>query len=459
MVASAVVKRASGLLVLAWAFASTGVARAQMAPAAPAAPDRLSVGDWRLVPVVEVRVSGEGRHDLDGADHGSLVERARLGAEAERGPVGVRLVLQDARVWNLGAGSAPLGQPGGLAQTGAYEAWVDAHTDGARPDFLRVGRQAVTWGEGRLLGASDGSPTGRTLDAARARLVLGDWGFEVLGASLSDPQSTTGAAVPQAYGELAGGRVEWAFDPLLAVEAYGLLRWAQDQPVSALEDSVKGSTYTAALAAHGDTRAWSAATTWSWGAEGALQLGHADALALDRLAWAGAAHVGASLDRVLLRPSMRLSGSVASGADGGSKYAAFDPLLPDVHTLYGAMDLFAWSNVVEASARVAIEPLPDATASIEYRYVRQEQAGGAWRNDYLATVATPAGNAGGKASAELGHEIDASMRWSPWTPVELALGYSLLVVGDGARGLLAAEHVFAPDLAHMGFGKVTLRLP
>jgi hypothetical protein len=440
------VKRVAGLVVLAW----TGTASAQVAPPAPeTVPQPVAVGDWKLAPVVELRVRGEGRHDLNAGDHGSLVERARLGADAERGPIELRVVLQDAREWNLGAGSAALGQPGGFAQTGAYEAWFDVHTASAHPSFVRLGRQAVTWGEGRLLGASDWSPTGRSLDAVRGRLVVGEWAFEALGASLSDPVSPTGSPVPQAYGELVGARVEWALDPLFAAEVYGLARFAQDLPEQDLEGSVLGSTYTAALALHGD------AHSWRWGSEGALQLGHADGLALDRLAWAAAGHVAYTLERTLWRPTVGIGGSYASGADGGSKYAAFDPLLPDAHTGYGAMDLFAWSNIIEGHARVAVEPWTDGEVSVEYRYARQAKATGSWRSDYLITIANPAAN----TEAELGHEIDATVRWSPWAPLDLAAGYSAFVVGNGAKALLAEERVFAPDVAHYGFGQATVRLP
>ena len=444
-------KRVAGLVLLSCAAAAaaaawTGSAYAQIAPPAPEA---VPVGDWKLAPVVEARVYGEGRHDLDGQDHGTLVERVRLGADAARGPLELRVVLQDARLWGLGGGATAIGQPGPLAQTGAYEAWFEAHTASSHPSFGRLGRQAVTWGEGRLLGASEWSPTGRTLDAVRGRLELGNWAFEALGASLADPVSPTGSPVPSAYGELVGARVEWAIDPLFAAEVYGLGRFAQTNPLYDLESSVLGQTYTAALALHGDAHAL------AWGAEGALQLGHTDALALDRLAWAAAGHVGYTFEHARLRPGVRLAGSTASGNTVGSKYTAFDPMLPDAHLGYGAMDLFAWSNIIEGSARVSVEPWTDAVAAVEYRYARLAQAGGAWRTDYLVTIAPASGN----TQAELGHEIDATLRWSPWAPLELAAGYSALIVGDGAKALLTAGRENAPDVAHCAFGQATVRLP
>jgi hypothetical protein len=104
-----------------------------------------------------------------------------------------RVVLQDARTLDLGSTSTPLIGPGSFGVTGAFEAWAEAHTDSMRPSFVRVGRQPVTWGEGRLLGEEDWSPAGRSLDAVRGRLAVGDGSFELLAAALTDPQN--GAAL------------------------------------------------------------------------------------------------------------------------------------------------------------------------------------------------------------------------------------------------------------------------
>ncbi|HEX3346447.1 MAG TPA: alginate export family protein [Polyangiaceae bacterium] len=451
---------AAGLVAVAWA----GTAGAQVA--APA-PETIAIGDWKLAPVLEARVRGEYWHDLDGQDKGTLTERARLGVGVERGAIEGRVVFQDARLWDLGAASDTLTGPTPLAATGVYEAWGEAHTSGAHPSFLRVGRQAITWGEGRLLGASEWSPTGRTLDAARGRLVTGNWAFEALGAVLEDPWTPHSPftsnvyGVTPAYGELLGARVEWSVDPLFAVDAYGLARLAQSDPYASLGQSVEGQTYTGALRLHGDGHAW------TWAAEGAYQAGHADAIAnpgvspappsyaAARSAWATAGHVAYAFEHVALSPTVRLGGSYASGDSGGSTYHGFDPLLPDVHTWYGAMDLFTWSNEIEASARVTVVPFTEALAAVEYRYARLAEPAGAWTTGYLTQLAGARGN----TSADLGHEIDAWLVWSPFVPVELTAGYSVLVVGDGARAVLDESAIPPPTLAHYAYLQALLRVP
>ena len=85
-------------------------------------------------------------------------------------------------------------------------------------------------------------------------------------------------------------------------------------------------------------------------------------------------------------------------------------------------------------------------------------AAGSWRQ----RLPRHAGAARRGTQAELGHEIDASPAWSPWVPVELSAGYSMLVLGAGAKAALAADApvgLSPPDLAHYAYGQVTVRLP
>jgi hypothetical protein len=157
-----------------------------------------------------------------------------------------------------------------------------------------------------------------------------------------------------------------------------------------------------------------------------------------------------TFELVPLRPAARLGVSYASGDRGGATYGTFDPLLPDVHVWHGAMDLFAWSNEEEASARASIVPWVDAVASIEYRYVRLAVAGIPWRSAYFVSL----GARPGSTDQELGHELDGQLSWSPWAPVELVAGYSALVLGTAAREILAATHPGSvPDVSQLAFAQ------
>jgi hypothetical protein len=440
VLASPAVKRLAFSAVL---LACAGRVTAASAQVSPAAPIEIAVGDWKLTPVFEARARAEVRHDLDDTDRAMLFERVRLGIDAQYDALESRIVLQDARALDFDTGPF-VGGPSPIASTGIYEAWAQASLRAASQTFIRIGRQPVAWGEGRLIGVSDASPTGRSLYAVRGRWSLGDGAIELLAAALEDA-SPPGALAPDLYGELFGARAEWSFDPLFGLEMVLLGRVAQVNPADAstsLGGSVEGETYTGSLRLHGDGQ------SWAWGAEAAYQLGHASAYAASRAAWAASGHVEHVFELAPLRPTARVGASYASGDSGGATYRAFDPMLPDAGVWHGAMALFTGSNEAEVNATVSAIPWADGVVAVEYRYVRLAVPGSLWRSDYLASL----GSAPRSMDANLGHEVDAKVACNPWAPLDLELGYSALLVGGGARAILAASYAGSvPDVAQMAY--------
>ena len=498
----------SGAIAAALSFVPAAAA-AQSAPApassaaatsgSGSAADKISLGDWQLAPLFELRTRGEYRRDapdLGGFDsYGRLgprvqnswvvFERARLGLGVERGAVRGQITLQDARAFGASSGTAIVAPTRGLAKFEPYEAFLEMRGSTARPAYLRLGRQAVVWGEGRLIGNADFSPTGRSLDAARGHVAVGNFDFEALASILEMPgplgTSFGDRAGPSYSGvQLYGVAGKWSIDPLLVVEVFGLARIARSSGID-LDGSrfslarLSGETYTTALRFSGDAKGW------TYGVEGALQLGRAEALAVggkNRSAYAAAGHVSKTLPELVLTPTFRIGASYASGDDGGSTYKQFDPMLPDPQRFHGQMDLFAWSNVMDASARASVVPWTDTTFGVEYRYARLARGSGEWVGSYLTPIGstTPAPGyaaagyapVGGTPSSELGHELDVSFAWRPWVPLELRFGWSGLFLGDGARRIMAARargtgeangSVTASKLAQYAFAQATLTLP
>ncbi len=483
-------------LSLGAAFASS--AEAQQPPAAP---EKIAVGDWQLAPSMEVRVRGEYRRDapdLGGLDFfGRLtprvrdawvvMERARVGLGAERGAVRAQITLQDARALGSPSPNARFVGSRGIGRFEPYEAFLEMRSSGARPHYLRLGRQAVVWGEGRLVGDADFGPAGRSLDAARGHVALGNFDFEALAVVLEMP-STLGTAFGETAGpatsgvQLYGLSAGWTIDPLLKIEAFGLARIARSRGAE-LDGSrfaaarLSGERFTAALRVSGEAKGW------SYGAEGAYQLGTASSIALggaDISAWAAAVHVQKQVDQLLFTPTFRLAGSYASGDDGKGAYKQFDPLLADPQRFHGQMDLFAWSNMVDVAARAQVVPWTDTTLSLEYRYARLAQSRGEWIGSYLTAIGsnvvppaiptTPAVPLPrvGAGEEELGHELDVVFTYRPWLPLELRAGWSGLLLGDAARSIMSAhargerdaQNTFAPaDIAQYAYVQATLSMP
>ena len=320
---------------------------------------------------------------------------------------------------------------------------------------------------------ADWSPRARTLDAVRGHVPLGILDFELLAAVLDSP-TPLGVSAGDTFGpsragaQLYGLLGSWPIDPLLKIEVTALARVARGAELGPdlsrfSQARAEGETYVASLRVSGDSRGW------KYDLEGAYQFGNAKGLGFgsqgaDRAAFAFAGYLQKSFDQLLLTPALRVGGAYASGDDGGSKYKQFDPILADVHTLHGAMDSFAWSNLAEVSARATVTPFTETRLSLEYRYARLVEASSEWVGAYLGAI----GSAPGSSEGELGHELDLAMAWRPWPALGLVGGYSALLLGDGARTILAAQArgraqadgTFAPAaVATLGYLQATLTIP
>lgn len=473
------------LASLAVAAAVVGLPSLAWAQSPPAAPESIAVGDWQLTPLLQVRTRAEYRHDppeLGGADltgrdtprtrdAWAVLGRARLGLGAERGALKAQVTLQDARAWGTPPPAALLA--GAAGSFGVYEAYFEAHTSSARPAYVRVGRQAFQWGEGRLVGMADWAPAARSFDAVRGHVPIGVLDLDAF-ASILDTPRPIGVAGGDSMGpsyagaQLHGLQLAWPIDPLLKLELSGLLRYTRSAGLP-LDGSrfaaarISGELYTASL------RVWGDAKGWKYGVQGAYQLGNTTSLAVagaDVEAFALAGHVAHTFEAMTWTPTLRLGGSFASGDDGAnrSKYKQFDPLFGDPHVWHGAMDLFSWSNQAEGSARISAVPWNETALALEYRHVRLVEAGGEWIGSYLTAV----GREPASTENELGNEFDVTFSWKPWAPLEMLWGYSYLRLGEGARYVLSAMHraqampdgSFAPARnSHFGYLQATLAIP
>lgn len=486
--------RAQGLVAIA-ALLSSSVAAAQTTPAAKST---ISVGDFELSPELQVRTRGEYRRnpvDLGGQSTGyytedpwAVMERTRLGIAADRGALRAKVTFQDARVWGSTPPAATFSNDA-FGLTGLYEGYIEIHTTNppgtkpgydasshaAEPQYIRVGRQAIVWDGGRLLGNADFSPVARTLDAVRGHVGWRSLDFEAFAAILDEPHPIgIGFGNPSGtYSggtELYGGLASLTLDPLFRVQLYGLLRPAPGVSTSTFtplgsdfgQSRTFGDDWTMALGISGDARGW------TYGITSALQLGKVPILGggdLDRLAFAVAGDASRRFDGVVLTPTVKIGGAYASGGRSATQYNQFDPLYPDVQVNHGLLGAFAWSNLIDAHGLVSLVPTTNLHVSAEYRYARvAAPSTGEWLDTYLVV----AGNTAVTKSPELGHEIDVAISYRPWPALDIAAGYSLLILGDGAKQMMLAENratpnatgtLAAPDLAHYAFLQLTLNVP
>lgn len=467
---------------------------------APPLSESIVVGAWTFRPSLEARIRGEYRRDAfhlarravfspdavlgDGfqsnlppvddvttpgsaQDVWGIAERVRLGMAVDRGPITAVLRLQDARVLGgtpqMALPHYPAAPPGpGLAP---YEAYIDVHSRGGRPMFLRLGRQAVQWGEGRLIGTNDFTATGRSLDAARFGVELGDFDVEALAVLLgypylSDLGATSSTAASSAEGatsssgaQLYGLKITGHFLPLLQVEVLGLARIVRSPAGEWLTPS---DTYVV------DGRVYGGYRGFHYSVEGAYQLGQVASFGKNRQIQAPA--VAGRLEWETALPwhlTFGAQGAYASGDKGAAESTAddpvtrFDPILPDETINHSKMSLYAWSNLIEAGGDLAVRPSEEVSIGAGYRFVGLAEPKGRWITGALVTVGADPNN----TSAILGHEIDATIKITPWDPITFQAGYGLFLLGEGGKNILANATGGTAEMQHWGYLQATVKAP
>ncbi len=489
-------RRAIRLLAPTAAALALASAPSRAAAQASPLPDSFVVGAWTFRPSLDVRVRGEyRRHPFDAGgevydptavlaeDYQSpqpkvtttqpavsnqyfVTERIQLGLAVDRGPVTAVVTLQDARVWG-DTGAVGLVAPGEPTPPvlAPSEAYIEVHTRSGRRVFVRVGRQVVTWGDGRLLGANDWSATGRSLDAARFGFQAGDFDVEMLAVMLATPgQYPTGATASAAStstaamsvsnlaegsgAQLYGVNATWHALPLLNVEVTGLARVVRDPAPSTLTPS---NTFVVDGRIAGDYRGF------RYAVEGAYELGQVASYGTNRDLRAFALAARASWETSLPgHLTFNAEAAYASGDDGetAGTVRRFDPILPDEHTLLSPMSIVAWSNLILGGGSLSLHPVEELGLLAGYRYAALAEPGGRWSNAALSPIGAVPGN----TARSLGHEIDAAIRITPWKPLEIETGYGLFVRGAGADAILQAAGRPA-TLQHWAYLQTRGRVP
>lgn len=453
----------TGRQAIAGAVACAALFGASTAAADEPQPERrfeLEAGGFLFRPMIEARTRAEYRRNPinDGVvgehailsptmpestrdpilDQALVWERVRLGLEVERGPVLARVTMQDARQYGFPGGVRLAGQPE-LPVTAPYEAYLELHTDDADSVgvMFRLGRQAVTIGDGRLVGASDDLAPGRPLDAARLSARIGDFDVQGLAAMLVFPAEDTPAPIaadaPQ-VGLVPGAQLyvvdaTWHAAPFIAAELTGIARIVRAPLVSFL---VPSDTFVGAARVFGDYRGLRYSVLGAF--EGGRVANPGDVPNATLVAGAVTGRVEWETS-VPLRLTFGAQGAYATGdpGEGDTRDAVgvFDPILPDSTEGFGQSGFYALSNLIEGGADVAIHPVPELLSRVGYRFAGLADPGGPWSTAALF----PVGDAPANASAVLGHVVVVDLEARPWPAFALAANYGVMVLGDGARAI------------------------
>ena len=370
-----------------------------------------------------------------------IAERARFGIAAERGPVSAVITLQDARQYGTPQPTDSMWHQ--LPSFAPYEAYVDVHTLD-RQIFFRLGRQEVLLGDGRLVGVSDASPKGQSLDAARLGARIKNFDVQALAALLEAPSLAT----QNSGTELFALDITWRALPLFAAELSGLARIARDGNGKDRSLYTPSNTFVPWLRLFGDRRGFRYSVT------GALEAGQIAVVGAIRKQLAGGAAGRAEWETALpWRFTFGLDGAYASGqdpkADPKTTSHVFDPILPDRNEHFGQSGFIGWSNVIEGVLDVAAYPVDMLRLKAGYRFSGLADPHGVWFSSSLF----PVGQSSTNSSHILGNTVELGAVMSPWSPLSFRADYAVMIMGAGGKALL--HH----DFAHYGRVEVEARFP
>ena len=349
--------------------------------------------------------------------------------------------IQDSRLWGN-----EFSTTGSIANLDLHQAYIQADRFLAPGLSLRIGRQELSYGSERLVGASDWDNVGRSFDALKAVFARKSWSIDFFASRVVDAHGFAFIVVPR-QGTLGLDEDEdpYFLSPPPHQEFYGAyLKLLNDNPHHKLE------AYAFLLrdnfASLGENRSRADATSTSiytmggrqesrfeggfyFNGEAAFQTGHLGPD--DHLAVGLSGRVGKYF-KAASAPHFGFEYAFATGdsnsRDGDSR--EFIDLFPTNHTHHGFMDLLGWRNLHDYRLNFGLNPANKLSFDADYHKFLLHQAGGRWSN---AAGGTLGFDPNGVSSKQLGQEIDLTVRFPYREHLKFMAGYSVFLPGRFAK--------------------------
>jgi len=342
------------------------------------------------------------------------------------------------------------------------QAYVEIGDPKLFPLSLKVGRQILSYGDERLIGAFDWNNIARTFDAAKLRFEQPGWWVEGFASTVVAPvrgsfnksdvfdEDDIAASDTVFYGLYAStAAIPFQFTDFYALglsseqETDTLPTTARDthfatfglrmkskpgafaplpaDPTPDGKSMADGKLAPAALLKR-------PAVGFDYTFEAALQTG--EVRGLDLTAFAAHLDVGYTFDSSW-RPRVALGYSFASG-DGDpfdGDIETFQNLFPTNHKFYGQADFFSWQNIHDLELDLKISPIRSLTLRADFHAFFLATTDDVWYRANGSTAVRPLNAAARNADSFCGAEIDILATWAVTRNVSLEAGYSHFFAG------------------------------
>ena len=370
-------------------------------------------------------------------------QRVRLHAKAKlTNDLTAFVEIQDSRVWG-----AEFSTTASIRGVDLHQAYIQADHFLTSDLSLRIGRQELSYGNERLVGAFDWDFVGRSFDAIKAVYAKKRWSADIFAARLVDLHGSLFFGSP--------GDIEESSFFLPHQEFYGVyLKFLNDNPTHKLEaygfllsdnfstpGEVGRRTDSTGIYTVGARHEIRSEGGFHLDGEAAFQTGHRGPD--DHRAFALAGSVGKYF-KSARSPHFGFEYDFATG-DGNlqdEKSREFIDLFPNNHIHYGYMDLLGWRNMHDFRLNFGFDPTSKLSFDADYHKFLLHKGDGRWSSASGSTLGfDPSGSSG----RDIGQELDFTVRFPYKDHIKFMAGYSLFLPGEFAKGTRSS------DLSHFSY--------
>jgi hypothetical protein len=317
------------------------------------------------------------------------------------------------------------------------------------PWGIKVGRQILSYGDERLIGAFDWNNIGRTFDAVKLSYKAPTWWVDAFtstvvtphreGYNQSDFLNGNETEREQVFSGIyfSTSALDFQTTDLYALHLHEEQVFTSSNFVTlGLRVKSKPGYFAdappAGYSKDGKTMLPPAAPKpvgFDYDAELAFQTG--EVRDRDHTAFAAHAGLGYTLDHSWL-PRFGVAYNYGSGdgdpTDDDSE--TFQNLFPTNHKFYGQMDVFSWQNMHDLEVAVKFNPAKKVTVKAEYHAFWLATTDDVWYRANGTTAVRPLTPAARNASNYAGSEVDLTVNYAATKWLTVEAGYSHFFAGD-----------------------------